>query len=101
MSMAMIVRLLYRPRINWLVRTLLRPFSAILPEVARIPACGTIKVRLPEGQKILLAANPTSHLSKLLFWKGFRGFEYERKGDSDLSLVTGLYASVFFDLRRR
>jgi hypothetical protein len=31
----------------------------------------------------------------------FRGFEYERKGDSDLSIVTGLYGAVIFDPRRR
>lgn len=31
----------------------------------------------------------------------FRGFEYERKGDSDLSIVTGLYGGMTFDLRRR
>ena len=27
----------------------------------------------------------------------FRGFEYERKGDSDVSIVTGLYGAVPFD----
>jgi len=31
----------------------------------------------------------------------FRGFEYERKGDSDLRIVTGLYGAAVFDLRRR
>jgi hypothetical protein len=30
----------------------------------------------------------------------FRGFEYERKGDSDLSIVTGLYGPVTFDVQR-
>jgi hypothetical protein len=29
----------------------------------------------------------------------FRGFEYERKGDSELSIVTGLYGPVIFDPR--
>lgn len=31
----------------------------------------------------------------------FRGFEYERKGDSDVRIVTGLYGPVLFDLPRR
>jgi hypothetical protein len=31
----------------------------------------------------------------------FRGFEYERKGDSDLTIVTGLYASRAASHRRR
>lgn len=31
----------------------------------------------------------------------FRGFEYERKADSDVSIVTGLYGAAAFDRLRR
>ena len=50
--------------------------------------------RYPDRLEEVRAAIPDESLA------AFRGFEYERKGDSDLSLVTGLYGAATFALRR-
>ena len=50
--------------------------------------------RYPDRLEEVRAAIPDESLA------AFRGFEYERKGDSDLSLVTGLYGGAAFALRR-
>jgi hypothetical protein len=51
--------------------------------------------RYPERLEEVQAEIPDESLA------AFRGFGYERKGDSDLHIVTGLYGAVMFDPRRR
>lgn len=51
--------------------------------------------RYPDSLEAVQAEIPDESLA------AFRGFEYERKGDSDLRIVTGLYDSAIVDLRRR
>src|SRR5690242_11204113 len=50
--------------------------------------------RYPERLEEVQADIPLESLA------AFRGFQYERKSDSDLSIVTGLYSHVTFDRRR-
>jgi len=51
--------------------------------------------RYPERLEEVQAEIPNESLA------AFRGFEYERKGDADLHIATGLYGAVIFDPRRR
>ncbi len=71
-----LVNLLYRPLPNRLVRTVLAPFGRWIPDRHLLPVDGPIRVKLPGGEQIVLACNPTSYLAKMLFWRGWRGFEY-------------------------
>ena len=58
------------------MRTLLKPFSKIIPSTYKFPVNGTITIDLAQDKKILLSCNETSHLSRLLFWDGTKGFEH-------------------------
>jgi hypothetical protein len=51
--------------------------------------------RYPDRLEEVRAAIPDESLA------AFRGFEYEKRADSDVSIVTGLYGSATFDRRRR
>jgi hypothetical protein len=51
--------------------------------------------RYPELLEEVRAEIPAESLT------AFRGFEYERKADSDVSIVTGLYDAAAFDRLRR
>jgi FkbM family methyltransferase len=41
----------------------------------RLPVNGIVSVKLPTGQTVRLAANPTSHLARMLYWDGYAGYE--------------------------
>jgi len=51
--------------------------------------------RYPDHLEEVRAAIPDESLA------AFSGFEYERKGDADLLIITGLYGAAVSDLRRR
>jgi FkbM family methyltransferase len=53
----------------------MRPFRSLLPIGWQIPVNGVVRVRLPDGHRVKLAANPTSHMARMLFWHGFEGYE--------------------------
>jgi len=65
----------YKP-INFFYRTVLKPFSSLLPRKLKIPVYGSYNIKLDEQTTIKFATNPTSHLGKLLYWDGVTGFEY-------------------------
>jgi FkbM family methyltransferase len=69
------LRILYQPRVNAATRGVLRPFRRWLPMRWRIPVNGIVSVELPGGQTVRLAANPTSHLARMLYWDGYSGYE--------------------------
>lgn len=68
---------IYRPAVNRVVRTALRPFAGILPRSLHFPVTGTIRVKLEGAGSFSMACNPTSYVAKVLFWEGVRGFEYD------------------------
>lgn len=55
---------------------MLKPFSKLIPQKLKFPVNGIIQIKLEEDKNILLKCNETSHLSRLLFWDGIKGFEY-------------------------
>jgi FkbM family methyltransferase len=71
------MRALYHPAVNYVARTLLKPFSPLIPPSLQFPVTGTINVRLPGDRRIRMAANPTSYVAKRLFWMGFEGYEVD------------------------
>ena len=68
---------IYRPFFNSVYQKTLRPFSFIIPKKMKIGIQGKFTISLGDGKKINWNTNPTSYLSRLLFWDGVTGFEYE------------------------
>lgn len=62
---------------NLVVRTALRPFASFLSERYLFPVTGKISVRPPGKKPFVVNCNPTSHLTKKIFWGGCQAFEPE------------------------
>ena len=91
----MMKKILYNPVINKVVRTAVKPFSTLIPEGLRFPVTGTIKLRVPGGESILIRCNPTSFVARKLFWEGMAGFEAVM---SQLFVRLVRDANVFLDI---
>lgn len=61
-------QLFYSPFINLIVRSILKPFSNILPDSLKIPVSGIIEIKCG-SKKIKFKTNETSPMTKILFWE--------------------------------
>ncbi len=61
--------------LNWVLRNLNKLLSFILPKKIRIPPSGIFTLKTDSG-KIKISTNQTSYVSQLLFWNGYKKFEY-------------------------
>jgi FkbM family methyltransferase len=87
--------LIYRPLVNRAVRSLLRPLTPVIPERWQLPVVGAVTVRLPGGGTVRLEGNPTSYVTKRLYWHGAAGYEPELMA---LFLRLVRRSKVFFDV---
>ena len=71
----LVYRLIYQGNLNFLLRNLLYPLKNLLPRSLKLPPSGILKVPIDDG-KLTLATNQTSYLTQLLFWDGYKNFEY-------------------------
>lgn len=74
--MKTIYNLIYHPKINFLLRNLLKNLSIFFPKKIRINPSGTITIIINNDQKIKLKTNQTSHITSQLFWEGSSNYEY-------------------------
>jgi len=68
-------KIIYQPKINYIIRNInyfLNPF--FLGKI-KIPPSGTINLKTDSGN-IKMVTNQTSYLTQLLFWNGYKSFEY-------------------------
>ncbi len=93
-------RIIYNHQINFLLRNLMYPFRSFLNPSFQIPLSGIITLKTDSGN-IKISTNQTSYLTKLLFWKGYKNFEYSeifeilsKKTDSflDIGANIGYYS---------
>ncbi len=87
----LIKSILYNRKFNPIFRLLIKPFSYFIPKklARKLPMLGKISVRLPDGNSLILEdINGEDSISRVLYWKGFKGFEYET-------------TKVFFELSKR
>jgi len=84
--------LIYNRHINFLIRNILKPFKKLLPVFMKIPPSGIIRIR-PGNTEIRIATNQTNYVTHLVFWKGYRQFEYT---DIFCDLVRKI--SCFYDI---
>lgn len=68
--------IVFQPQINWILSRFLKPFSKVLPSKVKIPVHGFHQIKVNKNTRFSMEAHYTSHLSRLLFWDGIRGFEY-------------------------
>ena len=68
---------IYKESVNKILRNALKPFSGLIPIKYRFPVNGNFDIDLGNNKRINLSCNPTSYLSRLLFWGGEKGFEYK------------------------
>ena len=68
---------IYRPTPNKILRNILKPFAGLIPVKYRFPVHGSFNVSIGDNKYVNITCNPTSYLSRLLFWGGEKGFEYK------------------------
>lgn len=73
--MQLIYKLIYNRYLNFLFRNINKIFKCILHKGIQIPPSGILAVKTVSG-RLKLATNQTSYLTQLLFWKGYKNFEY-------------------------
>jgi len=71
----LLYKLIYHKHINYLLRNLNKFLSVILPKKITLPPSGLLSLKTDSG-KIKIGTNQTSYLTQLLFWKGYKNFEY-------------------------
>ncbi len=69
-------RIIYQEKINSLLRNFLLPFKSIIPNGIKIPINGVLKINVDKDVTIKIKTNPTSYISKQLFWDGWENYEY-------------------------
>jgi len=67
--------LIYNRHINYLIRNAIKPFRNMLPESVQLPPSGITRIKTENGN-IKIATNQTNYVTHLLFWNGYRSFEY-------------------------
>jgi FkbM family methyltransferase len=75
-GMHFLLKLLFFPPVNFVLSRSLRPFHACIPVRYQFPVNGIFRLRVSDRTSLLIETNYTSHLGRLLFWQGIRGFEY-------------------------
>jgi FkbM family methyltransferase len=69
--------LIHRQPLNYLLRTIMRPFRKIMPKKFHFAIDGEISVPLKRGRSMKMTGNPTSNMTRFLFWRGSEEFEPE------------------------
>ncbi|PCJ82523.1 MAG: hypothetical protein COA49_00200 [Bacteroidetes bacterium] len=93
-------KLIYQQHINYIIRNINYRLRSIFSNLVQIPPSGKITINSDSG-KFQMLTNQTSHISSLLFWNGYKKFEYSeifeelsKKVDSflDIGSNIGYYA---------
>ncbi len=87
-----IYKIIYQKNINKLLRTVNKALSPLLPKKLRIPPSGEIKLITDSGA-LRMRTNQTSYLTQLLFWNGYKDFEY-----SEIFEKISKRAELFLDI---
>lgn len=73
--MQYLYKIIYNSKLNFILRNINFIFKKLVPKYLRIPPSGKINITADSG-KIKIATNQTSYLTQLLFWNGYKKFEY-------------------------
>lgn len=70
-------KIIYHKNINYLLRNINFSLKNIFFNIIKIPPSGILNLTTESG-KIKIATNQTSYLTQLLFWDGYKMFEYSK-----------------------
>jgi FkbM family methyltransferase len=70
-------RIIYTPKINFILRHVLKLFNGCLPKNLKIPVSGKIRIRLNDHNSFVMMTNQTNYLTKQVFWGGIQNYEYQ------------------------
>ena len=90
--MQFIYKLIYANWLNFWLRNINLTLKFLLPKSIRIPPSGVIKLKTDSGI-FKIATNQTSYLTQLLFWNGYKNFEYSEIFEK-LSKKTNIFLDI-------
>ena len=68
-------KIIYQPKINYIIRNINYFLNPFFLGIIKIPPSGIINLKTDSGH-IKMVTNQTSYLTQLLFWNGYKSFEY-------------------------
>jgi FkbM family methyltransferase len=89
----LIYKIIYSPDINKIIRNTNKFLSGILPVKIKIPPSGVITIHNEHKKVLKIKTNQTNYLTQLIFWEGYRNFEYT---DIFINLIKKV--NVFYDI---
>lgn len=90
--MQLVYKIIYYAPINKILRHINFALRNCVPKKIKIPPSGTLQLKTDSGN-IKITTNQTSYLTQLLFWKGYKNFEY-----SEIFEKLSKNISVFLDI---
>jgi FkbM family methyltransferase len=87
-----IFKIIYHRHLNYFLRNVNFSLKSILPKKLKIPPSGILKLKTSSGI-LKVSTNQTSYLTQVLFWNGYKNFEY-----SDVFENLSKKMDVFFDI---
>lgn len=85
-------KIIYQKKINYFLRNINYSLKSIFLNKIKIPPSGTLKLKTDSGQ-LKLKTNQTSYLTQLLFWNGYKDFEYSEIFEK-LSKTTEVFLDI-------
>jgi len=68
-------KIIYNASVNYILRNVNFVFNKIFKSKIKLPPSGTVKLKTDSGI-LKIKTNQTSYISQLLFWNGYKNFEY-------------------------
>lgn len=90
--MDLIYKIIYNNSLNFLLRNCNLLIYPVLPKKIKLPPSGILKLKTKSGV-IKIATNQTSYLTQVLFWNGYKNFEYSEIFEK-LSKKTDLFLDI-------
>ncbi|AUC75486.1 FkbM family methyltransferase [Olleya sp. Bg11-27] len=72
---SVIYKTIYNRKLNYIIRNLNFAFNTIFKSKIKIPPSGLLNLKTDSGT-IKIETNQTSYLTQLLYWNGYKDFEY-------------------------
>ena len=85
-------KLIYNRNVNFLLRNINKALVLILPRWLRLPPSGIITIKF-NRKTLKLETNQTSSVTQIIFWDGYRNFEYT---NIFISLIKKV--DIFYDI---
>ncbi len=76
--MQTLYRIIYHKNINFILRNLNKLLSPFLHNKIRIPPSGVININISKENVLKIKTNQTNYITKLIFWNGYKNFEYTK-----------------------